>query len=87
VQGNQLLHQKVPRCHHRGEKVGVEEILHQLPQTYFAQRSQEINFSIMEIQIIKNSINRKQLEEIAKPGFGELIKAVVDVNLLIILGT
>jgi len=41
----------------------------------------------MEIQIIKNSINRKQLEEIAKPGFGELIKAVVDVNLLIILGT
>jgi len=34
----------------------------------------------MEIQIVKNSISKKQLEKIAKQGFGFLVKAVIDVR-------
>lgn len=34
----------------------------------------------MEIQIVKNPINKKQLEEIAEQRFGLLVKAVVDVG-------
>jgi hypothetical protein len=34
----------------------------------------------MEIQIVKNPINKKQLEEIAKQRFGFLVKAAVDVG-------
>jgi len=34
----------------------------------------------MEIKIIKNPINKKELAEIAKGQFGDLVKAVVDVE-------
>lgn len=34
----------------------------------------------MEIKIIKNSINKKELIAIANEGFGDLVKAVVDVS-------
>ena len=34
----------------------------------------------MEIKIIKNNISRKELVEIAKNQFGDLIKAVVDIE-------
>ncbi len=34
----------------------------------------------MEIQIIKNPISKNELAEIAKQRFGDLVKAVVDVN-------
>ena len=34
----------------------------------------------MEIKIIKKPISKKELEELAKEGFGDVIKAVVDVE-------
>lgn len=34
----------------------------------------------MEIKIIKNSISKKELSEIASEGFGDFVKAVVDVE-------
>ena len=34
----------------------------------------------MEIRIIKEPISRQELTEIAKAGFGEMVKAVVDVE-------
>ncbi len=34
----------------------------------------------MEIKIVKNSISRKDLSDIAKKQFGDLVKAVVDVD-------
>jgi|SRR3989338_7211893 len=34
----------------------------------------------MEIRIIKKPISRQELSEIAKAGFGEMVKAVVDVE-------
>lgn len=34
----------------------------------------------MEIRIIKNPISKKELIEIAQEGFGDLIKAVVDIE-------
>jgi hypothetical protein len=49
-------------------------------ETHIAQRNKEIVFPVMEIQIVKSPINKKQLEEIAKQGFGLLVKAVVDVG-------
>ena len=34
----------------------------------------------MEIKIVKNSINKKELIDMAKAGFGDLVKAVVDID-------
>ena len=34
----------------------------------------------MEIKIVKDSITKSELSEIAKKGFGDLIKAVVDIE-------
>ena len=34
----------------------------------------------MDIKIIKYKINKKELEEIAKDGFGDMVKAVVDIE-------
>lgn len=34
----------------------------------------------MDIKIIKDKIGKKELEEIAKEGFGDMIKAVVDIE-------
>lgn len=34
----------------------------------------------MEIRIVKNPITRKQLTEIAKERFGDLVKAVIDIE-------
>ena len=35
---------------------------------------------MMTIRIVKNSITKKELEELAKEGFGDMVKAVVDIE-------
>ena len=34
----------------------------------------------MEIKIVKSSISKEELREMAKEGFGNLVKAVVDIE-------
>lgn len=34
----------------------------------------------MEIKVVKNAISREELSQMAKAGFGDLVKAVVDVE-------
>ncbi len=49
-----------------------------MPQAHNAQRNEEINY--MEITIVKDSISKKELVDIAEQQFGDLVKAVVDIE-------
>ena len=51
-----------------------------MQETYGAQRRKEIN---MEIKIVKDSISKKELIDIAEKQFGDLVKAVIDIEQMI----
>jgi len=51
-----------------------------VPEAYGAQRSKKIIQYNMEIKIVKDSISRKELVDMAKKQFGNLLKAVVDLE-------